>query len=158
MPFSIRPHRRFPLTYNAGSPLKLPLAYFSGFWLLITLIMLSSGPAYAEWVALGDSDSETTVYVDPPVTIRPRGDLVKMWHLYDHKTVPKKAPEPYLSSRGQDEFDCADERTRKLSETYFSGNMGRGEQVYSNSDETRWEPVAPGSVGQVMWKVACDKK
>ena len=157
MPFSIRPHRRFPVTYNAGPLLKLPLAHFSGFWLLIALMVLSSGPAYAEWVALGTSNSEMTVYVDPD-SIRRKGDLVKMWHLYDFKTALKKAPEPYLSNRGQDEFDCVDERTRKLSETYFSGNMGRGEQVYSNSEGTRWEPVAPGSVGQVMWKVACDKK
>ena len=41
MRFSIRPFRRFPLTY------------FSGFWLLITLLVLSSGPAYAEWAATG---------------------------------------------------------------------------------------------------------
>jgi hypothetical protein len=35
MPFSIRPHRRFPVhcavTYNAGPFLKLPLAYL---WVL----------------------------------------------------------------------------------------------------------------------------
>jgi hypothetical protein len=40
MPFSIRP---FPVSF-----LKLPLAYISGFWLLITLLVLSSGPTYAE--------------------------------------------------------------------------------------------------------------
>jgi hypothetical protein len=31
---------------------KLPLAYFSGFWLLATLLFLSSVPAYAEWQAV----------------------------------------------------------------------------------------------------------
>ncbi|MGH7147056.1 MAG: surface-adhesin E family protein [Nitrospiraceae bacterium] len=72
--------------------------------------------------------------------------------------APKKAPEPFLSSRAQYGFDCAEERTRKLSETWFSGNMGSGEMVHSISDETRWEPVAPGSVGQAMWKAACEKK
>jgi hypothetical protein len=49
MPFSIRPYRRFPVhcsvTYNAGPFLKLPPAYCSGFWLPITLLVLSSGPA-----------------------------------------------------------------------------------------------------------------
>jgi len=43
MPFSLRPFRRFPVH-------KLPLAYISGFWLLTTLLVLSSSPAYAEWV------------------------------------------------------------------------------------------------------------
>jgi hypothetical protein len=36
MPFSIRPSRRFPVqcavTYHAHLFLKLPLAYFFGFW------------------------------------------------------------------------------------------------------------------------------
>ena len=36
-------------TYNAGPFFKLSLAYFLGFWSLITLLLLSSGPAYAEW-------------------------------------------------------------------------------------------------------------
>ena len=49
MPFTIHPSRRvLPqcfVTYNAAS-LKLPLAYFSGFWSLITLLFLSSVPAY----------------------------------------------------------------------------------------------------------------
>jgi hypothetical protein len=57
MPFSIRPYRRFPVqcavTYNAGPFHKLPLAYFSGFWLLITLLVLSSSLAFAEWVKHG---------------------------------------------------------------------------------------------------------
>lgn len=127
--------------------------------LLITLLFLSSGPAYAEWVVLVDSDSEPigTVYFDPD-SIRRKGDVVKVWHLFDYKTAPKKAPIPYLSSRGQSEFDCEDERVRRLSERYFPGNMLKGEQVYWTSDATEWEPVAPGSVGQRMWKVVCNKK
>ena len=56
MPFTLRPHRRVPMpcavTYHAGLLLTLPLAYCLGFWLLITLLVLSSGPAYAEWVAV----------------------------------------------------------------------------------------------------------
>ena len=61
MPFSIRPYSRFPVqcsvTYNAGPFFKLPLAYFSGFWILITLLVLSSGSGYAEWVSIGSSGS-----------------------------------------------------------------------------------------------------
>ena len=61
MPFLIRPHRRFPVqcavAYNAGPVLKLPLASCLGFGSLITLLVLSSGPAYAEWVDVGASDS-----------------------------------------------------------------------------------------------------
>ena len=77
MPFSIRPLRR------------LPLAYWSGFWSLIVLLLLSSGPAYAEWVPVDEHDqagtTESTSYVDLD-TIRRNGDLVKMWVLFDYET------------------------------------------------------------------------
>ena len=60
MAFSIRLVRRFPVqcsvTYYAGRLLKLPLAYCSGFWLLIMLLVLNSGPAYAEWVPVSVVD------------------------------------------------------------------------------------------------------
>jgi hypothetical protein len=57
MPFSIRSYRRFPVhcavTYHAGPFLKLPLAYLLGLGSLITLLLLSSGSAYAEWLSIG---------------------------------------------------------------------------------------------------------
>ena len=55
--------------------------------LLFLLLFLSSAPAYAEWVKGSDSDEEgKTVYVDPTF-IRRNRNLVKMWRLYDYKTV-----------------------------------------------------------------------
>ncbi len=55
--------------------------------LLIALLVLSSGPVYAEWVTVISSESSGgyTVYVDPD-TIRHEEDGVEMWELYDHKT------------------------------------------------------------------------
>ena len=86
-PFSLRPFRRFLVkrfhTYNVGPFLTLPLAYVSGFGALITLLLLSSSPAYAEWVQVSNSDEAgKTRYVDP-ATIRPNRNLVKMWQFYD---------------------------------------------------------------------------
>jgi hypothetical protein len=160
MPFTILPYRRFPVhcavTNHASLFLKLPLAYFSGFWLLITLLLLSSGPAYAEWVALGDSDSETTVYVDPD-TIRRKGDLVKMWELYDFKIIRTVAGDSYFSSKAQIENDCAEERRRTLAFTWFSENMGSGKVVFSESYEGRWAPVVPDTIGLMLWTFACRK-
>ena|SRR2546430_7958131 len=104
MPVSIRPYRCFPgqcaVTYHAGPFLKLPLAYFSGFWLLITLLVLSSAPAYAEWVAVGTTDDGMTTYADPD-TISRKGDLVKMWALYDFKTIHTVEGKSYLSYKVQ---------------------------------------------------------
>ena len=44
MPFLIRPFCRLPFTY------------FLGLMSLITLLFLSSGPAYAEWVVVDKND------------------------------------------------------------------------------------------------------
>ena len=140
MPFSIRPYRCWPLAYVS---------------LFITLLVLSSAPAYAEWVEVGITD-EATVYADPE-TIRRKGDLVKMWYLHDFKTTQTVLKKSYLSSRSQDEYDCTEDRHRALATTSFSGNMGSGKVRSSYSIKGKWEPVPPGTITQALWKVACDK-
>jgi len=162
MPFTLRPFRRFPVQcsvrYHAGPFLTLPLAYFLGFGSLITLLLLSSGPAYAEWVSIGaNNQGGRTVYTDPD-TIRLKGDVVTMWSLNDYKTIQTMGSASYLSYKVQTEYDCAEGRIRKLASTFFSGNMGSGDVVYSISKEGRWHLVEPGSLGQSEWDVACDKE
>ena len=164
MPFTIRPYRRFPVPYsvtcNAGPCLKLLLAYSWGFWLLITLLVLSSGSVHAEWVAVEKNNELAgimTVYVDPD-TIRRKGNLVKMWQLYDYKAIQTVAGDSLLSIKRYNEYDCTEERTRMLAYTWFSGNMGSGKVVYSTPNEQQWEPVIPRSINRTLWKVACSKK
>lgn len=147
MPFTIRPSRRF-----------LPLPYCSGVWSLITVLLLSVGPVYAEWMwASANNQVGLTIYVDPD-SISRDGDLVKLWQLYDYKTIQTVAGNSFLSSKAQRQFDCVKQRTRLLAFTHFTGNMGSGIRVFNDLDESEWRPVAPGSVGQSMWKVACGKK
>jgi len=126
--------------------------------IVITLLVLSSSPAYADWVKVSDSDEAgMTVYVDP-ATIRRNRNLVKMWQFYDYKTVQTVAGIGFLTVKEQWEFDCAEERRRVLALTEFSGNMGSGTVVYTNSEVGKWQPVAPSSIGQLLWKFACGKK
>ena len=143
---------------KAGLFLKLSQAYFLGFWLLITLLVLSNGPVYAGWVLTsGDDEAGLTVYVDPD-SIRRKGNLVKMWQLYDYKTVQTVAGDSLLSIKRFNEYDCTEERTRMLAYTWFSGNMGNGNVVYSTTEEQQWEPVVPRTINHTLWKVACSKK
>jgi surface-adhesin protein E len=162
MPFTIRPFRRFPVqhtvAYHASPCFKLPLAYCSGFGLLLTLLVLSSGPAYGEWLwASANNQVGLTIYVDPD-TIRRNGDLVKLWQLYDYKTRQTVGGDSFFSSKAQRQFDCVKQRTRLLSFTHFTGNMGSGNRVFSDLDESEWKPVAPGSVGHALWRFACSKQ
>jgi hypothetical protein len=126
--------------------------------LLVILLFLSSAPAFAEWVAVSSiAQTGISVYVDP-VTSHRKGNLVKMWHLLDFENVETVAGDSYLSSKTLYEYDCAKERMRQLGFTWFSGNMGNGKVVATNSHESKWTPVGPGKVAQVLWKLTCSKK
>src|SRR6185295_6753102 len=119
--------------------------------LLVTLVVLSSGPAYAEWVKVSDGDeAEKTVYVDP-ATIRRNSNLVKMRQFYDYKIVQTVGGIRFLTAEAQWEFDCAEERSRVLALKEFSGNMRSGTVVYSNTEVGKWQPVAPGTLGHKLW-------
>jgi hypothetical protein len=124
---------------------------------LITLLLLSSGPTYAEWVEIRETDYGMTVYADPHI-IHSKVNLVKMWELYDYKTIQTIAGDSFLSSKSQHEYDCAEELDRLIAFIRLSGNMGSGTVVFSNSDEQQWEPVQPNSIGETLWTFACAKK
>jgi len=126
--------------------------------ILIMLLVTSGGPAYAEWVEVSTNKMAGVIaYVDPD-TIRRKGDLVKMSSLFDLKTTQAVGANSYLSIKAQQTYDCAEDRSRALAYTKFSGHMGHGAEVYSVSVQQEWKPVAPMSVGQELWKVACGKK
>ena len=145
-PFSIRP------------PCHLPLACVLDFVAPITPLVLSSVPAYAEWVEVGgNEEAGVTVYADPG-TIRREGNLVKMWELFDHKMTQTIGVGLFMSRKDQREYDCTKERYRLLTFTQFSGNMGSGTVGYSSSGEGQWIPVQPGSLDQSLLKVACAKQ
>lgn len=172
MPFVLRPCRRVPLqcsvTHNAESSPTLPLAYFSGFWLLLTLLVLSSVPAYAEWVAVEKdylSPGLQTVYVDPD-TIRREGNLVTMWQLIDFKWMQGNqgigplgfGPHRFFSTKTHKQFDCAEKRLRLLAFTEFSRRMGTGMPAKGYVDNGNWIRVEPESINHALWEVACGKE
>jgi hypothetical protein len=162
MPFTIRPYRRIPLScsvaYNAGPSPPLSKPFFLGFWLLIMFLVLSSGHVYAEWVLVsGDDAAGLAVYVDPG-TIRQKGNIAKMWQLYDYKTVQRVAGDSLLSMKRFNEYDCSEALTRMLGYTWFSGNMGSGGVVFSTTEVQPWEPVGSRTINHTLWQVACSKK
>lgn len=162
MPFSIRPYQCFPVgcseTYHARQFLRLPLAYFLGFWLVITFLLLSREPACAEWMLVSELDrAGVTIYVDSN-TIRRKGDRVQIWELIDYRTKQTVAGTSYLSARLQREYDCIGEVHRTLVLEELSGNMGTGTVLRVNSDPQKWEPIDPGSIAKRLWKVTCNKK
>ncbi len=128
--------------------------------LLIALLVLSSGPAYAEWVEVKNNylPGKQTVYVDPD-TIRREGNLVTMWQLTDFQWMQgnPKGPSRFLSTKTHKQFDCAAKRLRLLAYTEFSRRMEIGIAYDGYVDQDTWLPVEPASVNHALWKVACGK-
>jgi hypothetical protein len=124
--------------------------------LLIIFLVLSSGPAYAEWVAIGERDAGTRLYVDRG-NIHRKGDLVKMWELWDFKALQASANGSFLSSKAHREYDCAGKRQRRLQGSWFSGHMGKETVLHSDSHKSEWVPVKAYSPFQALWNVACRK-
>ena len=150
MPFTTRLYRTF-----------LPLVLASGIWSLITIVPLCVGPLYAEWVEVGGKVEKGltvyTVYVDTD-SIRRNGNIVTLWAMFNYMTIQSIVGGPWLSSKTRREYDCVKERVRLLGYMTFTGNMGSGETVYSNSDQSTWEPMAPDSIDLKLWEVACSGK
>ena len=120
------------------------------------MLLMTATAASAGWTDVGDND-QTIQYVDRE-TIRRNGNFVKMWDLADFKTVRTVAGDSILSQRSQMEYDCLEERYRRLAFTWFDGQMGNGKVVFTNGNvRDEWSPIAPGSSGKILWKIACGK-
>jgi hypothetical protein len=125
--------------------------------LLITLVLsLVSTSAFAEWTKVGEDD-ESTVYTDPS-TVRKKGELTKIWSLYDFTQARVMSGKTYLSMEKQYEIDCANGKTRAMYIIYYAQKMGGGEKGAFDYPPKQWQPVAPNSAVESIWKAACGKQ
>lgn len=132
---------------------------FTIFWSVLAFIFLNSVPAHAEWrpITYAAGSGGFTIYVDPATVLR-QGDLVKMLVLYDFRFVQAIKGISYLSATWQQQFDCAEHRSRHLSYKYHSDNRGNGKVMLAGDDEGgKWSPVAPKSAAAILWKIVCAK-
>jgi hypothetical protein len=126
--------------------------------LIAVLLAVFSTSVMAEWTRIG-SDDISTIYANIS-TIRKSGDGVKMWALHDFKVVQifKGDGTRILSMTMQEEYDCKEDTSKLLTFNQYSKNMGAGEVVYaSGAAHGEPVPVAPDSVADVKFKVACVK-
>ena len=122
---------------------------------------LTCSSAMAEWTKVDKSaNGKFTFYVDL-VTIRVKGNTVKMWSLNDY-IKPEPSAEGrgkfYKSAKGQSEYNCDEETKRLLAYSLHSKNMGLGEVLLSNYGfDGQWGAIAPDSIDSVLFSIACGK-
>ena len=114
---------------------------------------------FAEWTRVTESaDGDMTTYIDYG-TIKKKGHKVKMWKLYDFKTVKKLGEnDRYLSEMRRGEYDCEEERHQQLDIYWYSGNMRQGDIVYSSTTKDEAISILPGSIEESLFKIACSNK
>ena len=128
--------------------------------LVLLLLMVFSTSLFAEWTRVGSSDDgEQTTYIDLE-TIKRKGNKVKIWSLFDYKTVRKLEHDRYLSRVIHQEYDCEEETLRILDVYWYSGNMQRNGKVVSSNTNIKDEAISiiPASVNEHLFKLACGKK
>lgn len=127
------------------------------FFAVLTLLLLTARPALADWMEVNFSNKRgMTTYIDPQ-TIRLHGNLVQMWVLDDFREMQQSRwSTPYLSAKSQQEFDCVEGRSRIVSMTRYSGNMGLGEVVLNGDKrDMNWTTMVSGSINGLLFKAAC---
>jgi hypothetical protein len=113
-------------------------------------------PVFAEW-RLVDGHDRAKVYVDTE-TISRHGEWVSVWGMDNLQTAQAWGIRKYLSTRAQEEHDCAKERFRLLALEYFSGNLGSGKVLYKTVGESDWATIPRGTLAQSVWKFVCAVK
>jgi len=126
------------------------------FWFVA--LAACSGYADAAWTRVGASSDVAGVYADP-VSKRSAKGMVHMTSLLDYNTTQSTQSldaKPYLTQIDRREYDCSARKHRLLRFTLRSGHMGKGKVVKSGPPDGAWRPIAPGSIGEALWRVACD--
>jgi hypothetical protein len=126
--------------------------------LVLLVLSWSVGLAQAEWKKLTDSPNfgGFIVYVETTSFRIDKGSgLVKMWILYDFKNRQEGYQVPYLSMRMQRQYDCKQERTRILAQSFFGDHMAKGDVISTESARGTWIPIGPGTIGKSLWELAC---
>lgn len=107
----------------------------------------------AKWIYITNSDS--AVFHFDVDALRENNEFVKIWELVDFEKINEFGD---LSSKDLKEFHCTNENSRTLSNIYYSGKMGSGNINSSSNKPSNWKPIAPETVNQQLWKVACGKE
>ena len=94
--------------------------------ILYFLIAVVAAPAWAEWVAVSESN-DLVAYIEP-ASIRKNGHFRKVWQVQDLKQRDEQGA---MSRRLLIEYDCKDERFRVLATSTHSEPVAAGKTLVS---------------------------
>jgi hypothetical protein len=118
-------------------------------------------PSWADWKYSVETDVFTDYY--DKSTIRRNGPIAKMWIMRDFSSAQTNSTgnKIYVSQKILMSFNCRDETKAVFSVVGYSGSMGSGDVVLSETvkeSQLEYSPFSPGSVNEANSQIACGKK
>jgi hypothetical protein len=117
------------------------------------MLLAATTQADADWRRAGDS-ANATFYLNED-TIRSDGSMTRMWNITDYRELQTWEGYSFFSSKSQSEYDCEQRRVRIITEQGFTGHMAQGKPTYQIDEPRPWQPILPGTTGEVRFRVAC---
>lgn len=125
----------------------------------VSVLMLISGNALAEWQELGQND-QSIVFVDT-ATIQTQGNTAQIMSMLDFKK-PGQDPQTKQTVNsiiGLNEYDCTSGKYRPIEFKVFTGNRGKGKVVVDQkTPDSAFETIPNGSWAAGVFNVACRTK
>jgi surface-adhesin protein E len=121
-------------------------------------------PVATEWIIVKEDTTPTGhgfITYAAPSTIRKAGTRVRMWSMIDSTATQGAAlDKPHFSWQDEWEYDCEARNLRPVQFREYAGKMGTGENkfTYTAAPVGGMIGVRLGSVGESLWKIACEKE
>jgi hypothetical protein len=126
---------------------------------LFLALLLGAPAASAEWIKMGGNDL-VDAYMDLAL-LEKKGEYVLSWRLFDHRSPQKNSSgKTFSSATTLVATKCSDRTEAMLSFVQYTGAMGKGSVVASREiPRPEWQitKIAPGSIGEALNKVACQR-
>jgi len=125
--------------------------------ILLFIALMISHPAMAQWVDIGEG-SDVTLYMDFS-RITKDGGYISAWAMFDYN-IPRKDVygKTYNSSVVKSQYDCVRKQRMTTDIYFYSGRMGEGVVIWSNSDRDGFKSPPPNSLGEAQIDYACKKR
>jgi hypothetical protein len=107
--------------------------------LLAVVLLCATMNVYAEWVRFMDDGKGGVFYYDPSL-IKVRGNLRKIWTIYDLNSTDQAG---ISSIRQLHEVDCSEGKVRELLVSGHSGKMAGGNVLGVNEIQGKWSYFSP---------------
>ena len=120
--------------------------------LLAALLIVFSGPVWAEWVLFEKTSNGVQLYLDPS-TIR-GGSQKLVWTRWEMSTPVNGV----LSTRTLYEVDCEELKIRTLRNTLFRTNNLTGTPLGTYEKVEDWQYIAPGTVYGTLFNTVCRRR